>query len=207
MLATSNSLSVLPQLASETVSRLEQYVEQLLKWNAKINLISSTTVEDVWRRHIEDSLQLLPLLPPTAMTLADLGSGAGLPGMVIAIAKPDISVTLIEKDQRKSAFLNEVKSRLKLHNVSIVTADIESQASRYDSVCARALAPLDQLLGFASKLIVPNGQAIFLKGENYAEEISAAKKTWSFDVALTQSVTHRASSILTVTNLTKKVAP
>jgi 16S rRNA (guanine527-N7)-methyltransferase len=124
--------------------------------------------------------------------------------MVIAIARPDLSVTLIEIDQRKSAFLNEVKSRLSLDNVSIVTTDIQTHRMRYDSVTARALASLDQLLEYAHALLAPGAQAIFLKGEQHAEEIAAAETRWAFDCSCTPSVTHPASAILTLSNLTQR---
>lgn len=191
-------------LTSDAVSSLEEYVAQLLKWNAKINLISATTTEDIWNRHVEDSLQLIPLLPAPAKNIVDLGSGAGFPGMVLAITQPEISVTLVEKDQRKSAFLNEVKSRLKLDNLSVVTADIAEHRAQYDVVTARALASLDQLLAFASPLLSPSGVAIFLKGEQHAQEIADAEKTWVFDCARTPSRTHPTSAILFITHLARK---
>ncbi len=206
MLASVHPSFSAPNVSRETVERLNVYAEQLLKWNARINLVSATTVDDLWKRHIEDSLQVLPLIPESAQTLADLGSGAGLPGLVIAIASPALTVTLVEIDQRKSAFLNEVKARLQLDNVSIVTSTIEAHANRYDVLTARALASLEELLGHTHRLLKPEGIALFPKGEQYADEITQAEKKWNFDYTLHASATHDKARIVSISKLMPKAA-
>jgi 16S rRNA (guanine527-N7)-methyltransferase len=194
-----------PQNVSrETFATLHEYVALLLKWNAAINLIGPATESDIWKRHIEDSLQLVSLIPSKASTLVDLGSGGGLPGIVIAIAKPELRVTLIEQDQRKAAFLNEAKARLGLDNIAIIVADIASQSGTYDVVTARALASLDMLLGMAHRLLKVGGACVFPKGESWAEELAATRAQWVFEAMQTPSITHEKSTILTITTLAPK---
>ncbi|MES2984284.1 MAG: 16S rRNA (guanine(527)-N(7))-methyltransferase RsmG [Pseudomonadota bacterium] len=190
-------------VSRETFSHLEGYVGLLLKWNAKINLIGPTTESDVWSRHVEDALQLLPLLPPTATSLADLGSGAGLPGMILAIARPDIAVTLVEIDQRKSAFLQEVKRALALDHVTIEAKDLHTLTARFDVVTARALAPLKELLAMAYPLLQPGAICLFPKGENFANELAATGNDWSYQHQLFPSLTNKKSSIISITELSK----
>lgn len=192
-----------PQNVSrETFAMLREYVSLLLKWNSAINLIGSTTESDIWTRHIEDSLQLVPLIPEAASTLADLGSGAGLPGLVIAIARPELSVTLIEQDQRKAAFLNETKARLRLDNVTIVISDVARVAGQFDLVVARALAPLDSLCRMSKPLLNKEGICLFPKGQAYLQELEAARHNWQFDCVQNQSTTQENSSIVTISKLT-----
>ncbi|MBS0541764.1 MAG: class I SAM-dependent methyltransferase, partial [Proteobacteria bacterium] len=104
----------LPDVSRETEGRLEAYVEILLKWQKAINLIGPATVDDIWGRHILDSAQILPHIPAGARTLADLGTGAGFPGLVVAALRPDLDVMLVESDARKAAFLGEAGRRMSL---------------------------------------------------------------------------------------------
>ena len=120
--------------------RMAQHVRLLEKWQPSINLVSRTTLADVWLRHVLDSLQLLPLIPATASTLVDLGSGAGFPGLVLAAACPGLAVRLIESDSRKCAFLGE-SARAMDANPRIINARIEdAPAEPADIVTARGLA-------------------------------------------------------------------
>ena len=180
------------------------YVELLLKWNSKINLIGPTTESDIWTRHIDDSLQLVALIPETAKTLVDLGSGAGLPGMVIALARPDLSVALVEQDQRKAAFLTECKTRLGLGNVIVKPINIATLDGGYDVVTARALASLDQLLSMAQPLMGQGAIGLFPKGANHAAELAEAQKNWDFSTTQKPSATQEGASIITVSKLTAK---
>lgn len=169
-----------PSLDDATRARLDAYVELLLRWNARINLVGRATVETVWQRHIEDSLQLLPLLPSGDGAMADLGSGAGLPGLVLAIAtgRP---MHLVESDRRKAAFLTEAAGRLGLDRVTIHPTRIEAaRLPPISLLTARALAPLDMLLTYAQRLLAPGGTAIFPKGRSAEAELAEAGKAWSF---------------------------
>ena len=171
-------------VSRETLSRLESYIELLRKWQKRINLIARGSVDDIWRRHMLDSAQLARLLPDGAGTVTDLGSGAGFPGLVIAIMA-DVRAHLIEANTRKTAFLREV-ARLTGATVEIHNARIEAlDPWPTDVVTARALAPLHELLALAEPfLTVQNGAPVclFLKGARVEEELTQAGKQWSMDI-------------------------
>ncbi len=190
-------------VSRETFSLLSNYVDLLLKWNAKINLIGPTTENDIWKRHIEDSLQLIALIPAKARSLVDLGSGAGLPGMVIAIHRPDLTITLVEQDQRKAAFLNEARRLLRLSHVTIEATDMYQLRGQFDVVTARALAPLSQLMDVSCRLMKADAMGIFPKGKAYETELAEGQKNWRFHYRLTPSKTSDDSSIITISELFK----
>ena len=160
--------------------RLDDYVALLLRWNSRINLVGRATVDTVWQRHIQDSLQLVPLLPPGEGPMGDLGSGAGLPGLVLAIAtgRP---THLVESDRRKAAFLTDAAGRLGLRHVTIHPMRIEEvRLPPLTLLTARALAPLDILLAHAHRLLAPGGIALFPKGRTAEAELAEARTAWSF---------------------------
>jgi 16S rRNA (guanine527-N7)-methyltransferase len=193
-------------VSRETFLKLEEYVALVLKWNAKINLIGPATQSDIWSRHIEDSLQLVDLIPESATSMVDLGSGAGLPGLVIAIARPDTSITLVEQDQRKAAFLKEAKSLLGLSNVIVEAKDIATVKGQFDVVTARALSSLTNLLAFAKPLMNTASMCLFPKGANHKAELEEAAADWQFEHCLKPSKTNAESSIITITKLTSRHA-
>lgn len=196
----------IPPVSRETQEKLCLYHDTLLKWQARINLISPTTVKNAWSRHIEDSLQLLPLLPEGSFTLYDMGSGAGFPGLVLAIARPDIALTLIESDSKKCAFLTTV-SRETGVAVTIQNSRIEAAAVALpapDCLSARALAPLSNLLNLAAPWVAANPAlvAVFPKGEQYKGEIAAAhEQGWKFSVESHKSATESRARILCLTKI------
>jgi 16S rRNA (guanine527-N7)-methyltransferase len=189
-------------VSRETFSPMAAYVALLLKWNSKINLIGPMTESDIWSRHIDDSLQLLPLIPEGVTSLADLGSGAGLPGLVIAIARPDLAITLVEQDQRKAAFLNEAKRVLGLMHVTVEAINIAKLTAQYDVVTARALSSLTELLAMARPLMHEASIGIFPKGANYQAELDEATTNWRFSHRLQPSKTNVGSAIITISKLT-----
>jgi 16S rRNA (guanine527-N7)-methyltransferase len=199
---TANAQAQIAQNVSrETFARLSAYVDLLCKWNAKINLIGPDT--DIWSRHISDSLQLVKLIPETAKTMADLGSGAGLPGLVIAIAKPELAVTLVEQDQRKSAFLHEAVRVLELR-CEVLALDLHKLDRRFDLVTARALAPLRDLCAMAFPIMGTGAICLFPKGRNFATEVEEAGKGWRFLHRLTPSTTNGESCIVSLTELSPR---
>lgn len=175
-------------VSRETRARLEIYAALLLKWNRTINLVGRQTEAALWERHFADSLQLQRYLPSWTTSIIDLGSGAGFPGMVLAIAA-DIPVDLIECDARKAAFLREVVAKTgasaRVHPVKIEDAQLPPG----DVVTARALAPMPQLLAMAARFLKPEGVALFLKGERVDEELTQAVAEWHMKVERHQSVT------------------
>jgi len=188
-------------LSAATWRRLEDHVRLLEKWQPTINLVGKSTLPDIWRRHVLDSLQLLPLIPAEARTLIDLGSGAGFPGLVLAIARPDLVVRLIESDTRKAAFLGEV-ARAAAPNATTVPARIEAvPAQTADVITARALAPLAKLLGSAHKFTTDPAICLFHKGEGLDNELTAARRDWMMDVDRVPSVTAPDAAILRVARL------
>ncbi len=165
-------------VSRETMERLEAYAGLLRTWSARINLVGRATLDDLWRRHFLDSAQLLPLIPRAAKSLIDLGSGAGFPGLVLAILGAPC-VELIEADSRKAAFLREA-ARVTAANATIHGCRIEAVAPHeVDVVTARACAPLDRLLQLGQRFIGPQTTCLLLKGERAEEELTAAAKVWT----------------------------
>jgi 16S rRNA (guanine527-N7)-methyltransferase len=164
-------------VSRETLARLTLYLELLTRWQTAINLVGPATLADPWRRHLLDSAQLVEHLPPAGGPLVDLGSGAGFPGMVLAIL--DIpEVTLIEADRRKAQFLREV-ARATATEVTICAERIE-QVAAFPArvVTARALAPLPRLLPLAARFVAPDGLCLFLKGGSVGDELTNAARSW-----------------------------
>lgn len=188
-------------VSHETLNRFVQYVQLLLKWNATINLVGKTTEQDIWLRHIWDSYQLVPLVPRETSTIVDLGCGAGLPGIILAIANPQWHVTLVERDQRKCSFLREATRSLGLSNTTIYQKDAATLQQPFDLVTSRALASLDVLLGFASRLMGKGASCLFPKGENFAKEIDEAHAHWAFTHRVIHSKTNEKAGIISVTEL------
>lgn len=185
----------LTNVSRETIDRLAKYVELLASWNRRINLVGRDTMGDVWRRHVLDSAQLFPLIPREARRLVDLGSGAGFPGLVLAImGVPDVH--LIESDGRKAVFLREA--------VRITGAPATVHARRIDRVppfiadvvTARALAPLPELLAISERFLGPRTIYLFLKGRMVDEELTEAAKAWHIRMDRQPSLTDPSGCVL-----------
>lgn len=175
-------------VSRETSERLELYAELLQRWNPRINLVSRASLPQLWSRHFLDSAQLFALRPARARTWADLGSGGGFPGLVVAAlaaeAAPELRVTLVESDARKAAFLATAARELGLA-VTVHADRIETLPPLGAEVLsARALAPLDPLLGYAARHLGPDGRALLPKGAGHAEEIAEARRRWRFDLRI-----------------------
>ena len=173
-------------VSRETLARLEAYAALLVRWSARINLVGRNTLVDLWRRHILDSAQLQPLVADSARSVIDLGSGAGLPGLVLAILDVP-GVELIEADSRKAAFLREA-ARIAEVDVTIRSCRIQAVPPHpVDVVTARACAPLERLLGLAEPFLADKTECLFLKGERVEDELTLARKHWTMTVRLCQS--------------------
>lgn len=180
---------------------LSEFLALLAQWNRRINLIGSDDESSLRHRHIADCQQLIPLIPPGDGAIADLGSGAGLPGLVIAMAlsRP---IHLIEADRRKAAFLTEAAARLGLRHVTVHPIRIErARVPPMAVVTARALAPLDQLLAYAAPLLAPGGVALFPKGRGSSDELHAATQRWAFNAESVPSVTDPDAAILRLSDI------
>lgn len=187
------ALALIP-VSRETVVRLDAYVTLLLEWQAKTNLVAPSTLPNLWTRHIADSLQLFEVMPH-AKKWADLGSGGGFPGIVLACVLADDSdamVNLVERNAKKAAFLREALrvtgGRGTVHLMDIGDY-VDSVSAPVDCVTARALAPLETLLGFAEPLLKNGAKAVFLKGQDVELELTQATKYWTIEPHLHPSRT------------------
>ena len=182
-------------VSRETLARLEAYAALLRRWSARINLVGANTLGDLWRRHFLDSAQLFTHIPQGTQSLVDLGSGAGFPGLVLAILGVP-GVELIESDERKCAFLREA-ARVVAAPVVIRNARIEAVPPHtVDVVTARGCAPLEPLLVLAQPFIGPDTVCVFPKGERAREELTAASQAWTMDATFHDSCTDRRGVIL-----------
>jgi len=192
-------------VSRETLERLQTYVGLLEQWNRRINLVGRNTMGDVWRRHILDSAQLLPLLPARTRVLVDLGSGAGLPGLVLAImGVPEVH--LVESDQRKAAFLREAMRVTGTPAILHVERAEKLAGIAADVVTARALASMSELLDLAANVMGARSLGFFLKGETAAEELEAARAEWDFAAELIPSRAEPAASIVKLQGLRRRAS-
>jgi 16S rRNA (guanine527-N7)-methyltransferase len=182
-------------VSRETGARLEAYADLLTRWSARINLVGRDTLADLWRRHVLDSAQLHRFIPSSARSLIDLGSGAGLPGLVLAILGVP-GVELVEADSRKAAFLREA-ARVTAAEVTIRPCRIQAVPPHpVDVATARACAPLDRLLDLAGPFVAPDTLCLFPKGERFNEELTLARKAWTMNVSVEQSLSDRRGVVL-----------
>jgi len=158
-------------LPDNAQAKLLAYLDLLAKWNRTYNLTAVRDPGDMVSRHLLDSLAVLPFVHGT--NLADLGSGAGLPGIPLAIARPDLAVTLIESNGKKARFLREAIRSLPLANVSVAQARVQDTAGAFDTVTARAFASLHDMLAWAGHLLAPGGRWLALKGLADPAELDA----------------------------------
>lgn len=196
-------------VSRESLEKLKVYHALLLKWQKAINLVSSKTVHEAWVRHFADSVQVEQFIPEGTKTMMDVGSGAGFPGAVLAILRPEIEVHVVESDERKCQFMRTV-SRETDASIRIHTSRIESlnpQEIRPDVVTARALAPLGALLDYMAPFVVENPELkmVFLKGERAQEEIDLARGRYDFQVESHRSCTDSGAYVLRVSDVRKGV--
>ena len=187
-------------LSDDSREQLEIYAEMLREWTSRINLVAKSTLPELWRRHFLDAAQLLPLVPPDTQSLADLGSGAGFPGLVLALlGVPDVH--LFESDQRKAVFLREV-ARETQTDVTVRSERLEKAESRdFDVITARAFAPLTKLLTLSTNLRGSKTTILLLKGQNVVSELTEAHKIWTMTVSQRPSRSDPQGTILQLTEV------
>lgn len=184
----------LAPVSRETEERLDRYIALLREWQAKTNLVAPSTLPQLWTRHIADSLQLVDLAP-AARRWADLGSGGGFPGIVLACALagvPGTRVHLVERIAKKAAFLREairVTTSPGVVHLTEIGDNVDRITGPVDCVTARALAPLHQLIGFSEPLMRQGAKALFLKGQDVEAELTEAAKYWNIQPQLHKSRT------------------
>jgi 16S rRNA (guanine527-N7)-methyltransferase len=194
-------------VSRESFAQIETYVELLLTWQAKINLIGPSTIEDVWRRHVLDSLQLLPLMQGKPAAIADLGSGAGIPGLILALGG-NLRADLYESSGKKVAFLREAirqtKANAQVHQIRLETLEDHLPAKIPQYVTARALAPIEKLLFWAEPLLKRGAIGLFHKGQDVDSEVNEATKFWKIGAIIRHaSMTDSDGTILEVKEITR----
>ncbi len=196
-------------VSRETFQKISAYLELLDRWRERINLIGPGEGRHLWRRHVLDSLQLLQYISAEDKSVADLGSGAGFPGLILACALADkagAAVTLVEKSPRKSEFLRAVGKEVGLP-VAVLTIRLEDAPGvLFDVVTARALAPLPKLLGFADAWLKPSGKALLMKGRDTEAELAEAREAWTFDLSTLDSQSSPEGRVLRVSSLRSRRA-
>jgi 16S rRNA (guanine527-N7)-methyltransferase len=199
-----NVLLQMPHVSRETLRRLEAYAEFLRHWQKTTNLVAPSTLEQIWSRHILDSAQLLEILPDARHWL-DIGSGGGLPGLVLACQLRDCdgSMDLVESNGKKASFLRYVVTQLDLP-ARVHAGRIEQvlpSLTRPDVVTARALAPLNELIAYSKQLLISGAIGLFPKGRDTEAELTDAGRSWQFSYQLHASRTDPKASIIEVTGL------
>ena len=204
---TPEEFAAAADVSRETLDRLLAMDRVLTAWSARHNLIARSTMEDRWRRHYLDSAQIAPLLPDGIRRLADLGSGAGFPGLVLAamLAEKDVGVVLIESTRKKAAFLTAAGEAMGLSSLKVIPARIESVRlpAPPDVVTARALARLDKLLGYAHGIAGKSTRFFLPKGQDVEAELTEAAKSWHMNVIRHPSLTNPDATILEIGNLAR----
>lgn len=185
-------------VSDQAVARLAQYLDLLRKWQARINLVGASTLDDPWRRHMLDAAQLLSQMPVGAGPVVDMGAGAGIPGLILAACGVE-DVHLIESNARKGVFLREA-ARLMAVDVTVHAARVESVSLPRPAavVTARALAPLTDLLGLATRFAGPGTRCLFLKGQDVVIELTEACKSWNMSVQLVDSLSDPSGRLVVV---------
>lgn len=188
-------VAALLDVSRETVARLSRYLDLLKRWQPAINLVGANSLDDPWRRHILDCAQLLRHFPADPGRIIDLGSGAGLPGIILGIVA-DHPIDLVESDQRKAQFLKEAVRILEL-DATVHVKRIEALPPITAGVLtARALAPLPRLLGLSAPLRGPRTVCLFPKGRRAKDELTEAKKSWMMRSEILPSLSDLSASIL-----------
>ncbi len=191
MSEASEAVLAAADVSRESRAAIEAYATLLLKWNASINLVGPVSEAELWERHIADGLQLLPYLKETDRAVVDLGSGAGVPGLVLALGardRPGFKVHLVESNRKKAAFLSEVV-RITGAPAIVHNQRIEAGAlPEADVVTARALAPLPKLLELAYPLLSRGARGLFHKGRGVNAELTDSGKYWRL-----RSISHRSA--------------
>jgi 16S rRNA (guanine527-N7)-methyltransferase len=192
----------IPEVSRETQKKFAEYFTHLQRWNHSTQLVQQKTLSEFKNRHLDDCLQISPLI--NTDTIVDLGSGAGLPGLILSMIFEEKEFTLIESNHKKHNFHLEIIHRLNLKNVVSICDRIENIATPFPLVISRALAPLINLFELGQNVSCETTSYVFLKGDLIEDEIAEALKKWTFDYQLLNSLTSKSGRIIVVHNLKKR---
>lgn len=187
-------------VSRETEERLDAFQDLVRKWNPRINLVSAGSLTDLATRHIADSILVNSVVSDGVQRWLDIGSGGGFPGIVVAILRPETEVVLMESDQRKAQFLRTARRELRL-NATIHSERVESAAPQQaDVVSARALAPLNLLLHYATRHAKEGSVFVFPKGQTWEDEHQVAQSEWTYDMDVFDGLPGASGKILKIRN-------
>ncbi len=194
------------EISAAEMERLDCFVSLLCEWQQRMNLVSTSSLKDLWRRHMLDSVQLKKFIRDTDKTSLDFGSGAGFPGMVLGILTSGPQhdpVHLVESHGRKCSFLHEVARKTEA-NVVIHNARIENlEPFPVDVITARAVAPLEKLLTYSTPFMAKNSRCLFLKGLKSEQELTESRKKWNMIVTEAESLSDASGVILTIERISR----
>jgi len=191
-------------VSRETGAALATYADLLVRWQRRINLVADSTVPDLWWRHVADSAQVVAHIQEEVRTIADIGSGAGFPGLVIALMRPMFHVKLIESNAKKAAFLQEVLAQTGAGNVEILRRRAEDLSGwTADAITARACAPLDKLLAMTAGIRGSDTICMFLKGQTAERELTDAREAWNMTAQIVPSLTNPDSVLLKLSEVSR----
>ena len=202
--ATREDVAQVFNVSRESLKKLEQFAELLKKWQKKINLVGPKEIDRLWSRHIADGLQLAQAVPLHVKSIVDLGSGSGIPGLIMAIALQErgVDVHLVESNGKKAAFMREAVRQIelpaKVHCARIEAVYTEPWVEDVDLVTARALAPLPLLMKLSVPFIENGGEMLFLKGEAVDSELTITSKYWNMKHIRLPSRTNVTGCILSI---------
>ncbi|MFU8777365.1 MAG: 16S rRNA (guanine(527)-N(7))-methyltransferase RsmG [Roseovarius sp.] len=200
-------MTAVPGVSRETQARLEIYADLLVKWNPHINLVSKSSLDQMWTRHFADSAQIYDLAPHPVDHWVDLGSGGGFPGLVVAILARDTGsprrITLIESDERKTVFLRSVIRQTDVNAIVLNDRIEKIEPQRANVLSARALTDLSGLLAYAERHMASDGVALFPKGARWENELLVAEATWRFTYRLVKSTTEDGPVIFAITGVSR----
>jgi len=168
-----NDLNI--DITDEKLIKLEHYVEMLKKWNKAYNLVGPSTLDNIYTRHVLDSLQLIPFLKDNTSVL-DFGAGAGIPSVILAIVKDDIQFTACERIGKKCQFLNQVRRELKLTNFKVIQDDVRTIKDDFDVITCRAVATIEDILNLTANIRHSEQLYLLLKGRQHQEELNRLKE-------------------------------
>ena len=189
-------------LSKKQQDLIEKYLVFLKQYNAHTNLVGKSTLAQPWFSHVLDSLQILPHIKNKSAPILDMGTGAGLPGVILHICGCS-NVTLVDSNGKKINFIKLINSELDLDLRPILGRLEKINNLKFDFITSRALASLDKLFTYSQKYLKKNTVLIFLKGKTVNEEIDFVRKTWFFDINKHQSISDQRGSLLIIKNLKK----